>query len=247
MSTISKLIRQLTSAAYRPRHWRLRPNTLDERIFREVVIGNEYQLPRRFTGDDVILDIGSHIGSFAYAACKRGAGAVYCCEADPDNFAVLQHNLAPYGDRIKVRHAAVWRCDRLATTLYIENFHGPKNTGAIRVSGAETGTAVPALPFDDLVHQASDGLRRRVRLAKFDCEGAEWPILLTSKLLSHVHALCGEYHGGNIPAADAVAGLPEVSGAYLEEMLRQRGFSVETRPSAKDPRLGWFFAENLSC
>jgi FkbM family methyltransferase len=244
MSTISKLIRQITHAAYRPRHWRLRPDTLDARIFREVVIGNEYRLPRRFHSRDVVLDIGGHIGSFAYAAYSRGAGIVYSCEADPDNFEVLQHNLAPYSDRIRARHAAVWRCDQPAGKLYVENFHGAKNTGAIRVSGTDTGQSVPALSFDDLVRLATDNLRRPVRLAKFDCEGAEWPILLTSKLLSHVEALCGEYHGGDVPAADAVAGLPELNGAYLEEILRQRGFAVETKPCAKDPRLGWFFAQH---
>jgi hypothetical protein len=27
------------------RHWRLRPNTLDARLFRNVVIENEYRLP----------------------------------------------------------------------------------------------------------------------------------------------------------------------------------------------------------
>jgi FkbM family methyltransferase len=246
MSTISKLFRQLKHAAYRPRHWRLRPNTLDERIFREVVIGNEYRLPRRFQPEDVILDIGGHIGSFAYAAYRRGARMVHCCEADPDNFAVLRHNLAPYSDRITARHAAVWRCDQPAGRLYIENFHVAKNTGAIRVSGAGTGQSVPALPFDDLVRLATDNLRRTVRLAKFDCEGAEWPILLTSKLLSHVEALCGEYHGGDVPSADAVAGLPELNGAYLEQILRERGFAVETQPCAKDPRLGWFFARKLA-
>jgi FkbM family methyltransferase len=248
MSTISKLIRQLRIVPYRPRHWRLRPNTMDARIFREVVIDNEqYLLPRRFDWDDVILDIGGHIGSFAYAAYARGAGAIYSCEADPDNFELLRHNMAPYSDRVTIRHAAVWRSDQPADRLFTEQYLAGKNTGAIRVSGAGSGRAVPVLPFDDLVEMASDGLRRPVRLAKFDCEGAEWPILLTSKLLAHVHVLCGEYHRGDLVAADVAADLPELSGAYLEELLRQRGFAVEIRPCAKDPRLGWFLAQNLSC
>lgn len=246
MSTISKLIRRLTTAAHRPQHWLLRPDTLDERIFREVVVANEYRLPRRFRPEDVILDIGGHIGSFAYAAYLRGAGAVYCCEADPDNFAVLRHNLEPYCDRVVVRHAAVWRSDRPAGTLYIENCDRAENTGAVRVTGAATGRAVPALPFDDLVREASDGLRRPIRLAKFDCEGAEWPILFTSRLLSQIHSLCGEYHVGDVPAADAVADLPELSGALLEDLLRERGFDVETRSCRKNPRLGWFFARKLA-
>jgi FkbM family methyltransferase len=245
MSTISKLMRRLTSAPYQPRHWRLRPGTLDARIFREVVIDNEYRLPRRFQADDVVLDVGGHIGSFAYAAFVRGAGQIYCCEADPDNFQVLQHNMQPYGDRVVIRHAAVWRSDQPVDRLYIENPFGAKNTGGVRVSGLETAHSVPALPFDDLVRLASDSLRRPVRLAKFDCEGAEWPILLASKLLEHVQALCGEYHVGDIPAADAVAGLPELSGALLEDVLRGRGFATRTYPHPTEPRIGWFFARNM--
>src|SRR5262249_7647865 len=121
-----------------------------------------------------------------------------------------------------------------------------KNTGANRVTGAATGQSVPALPFDDLVREASDNLRRPIRLVKLDCEGAEWPILFTSQLLSHVQELCGEYHIGDLPAEDAVADLPELTAALLEDMLQERGFAVETCPCPENPRLGWFFARNLN-
>jgi FkbM family methyltransferase len=244
MSTISRLIRHLTTALRKPRHWLLRPNTIDARVFREVVVGNEYRLPRHFRAQDVILDIGGHIGSFAYACCSRGAGAVYCCEANPSNVEVLRQNLAPYADRVSIRHTAVWRSDQPAKTLYFEHLGRLDNTGSGRVTEATTDQSVAALPFDDLVMDASNGGRRRIRLAKLDCEGAEWPILLTSRLLQRIDALCGEYHLGEFPAPDALIDLPQPTPALLSKFLEERGFAVETCPCPKEPRLGLFFAQN---
>ena len=48
-----------------------RPNTHDEEVFLAINTYHEYRLPERFHGDDVIIDIGSHIGSFCYAALLR--------------------------------------------------------------------------------------------------------------------------------------------------------------------------------
>src|SRR5215217_6544055 len=41
-----------------------RPDTMDDAIFREVVQGNEYRLPEKIRDDDIVVDIGAHIGSF---------------------------------------------------------------------------------------------------------------------------------------------------------------------------------------
>jgi FkbM family methyltransferase len=211
-------------------------------VFREVVVGNEYRLPRRFRAEDVILDIGSHIGSFAYACCVRGAGTIFSCEANPSNVEVLRHNLEPYLDRVAIRHTAVWRSDQPPKMLYFELLGRTDNTGAGRVTGTTTGQSVPALPFDELVEEASNGGRRPIRLVKLDCEGAEWPILLTSRLLPRIEALCGEYHLGEFPAPDALSGLPEPTPALLSNFLEQRGFAVELCPCPKNARLGLFFA-----
>src|ERR1051326_1052387 len=46
--------------------WKFRHNTLDRAIFNGVVLFNEYQLPARFAPEDIVIDVGAHIGSFAY-------------------------------------------------------------------------------------------------------------------------------------------------------------------------------------
>jgi FkbM family methyltransferase len=243
MGILTELYRRWQLARHKPRGWQLRPGTIDRRLFREVVIHNDYELPPRFEPHDVILDVGAHLGSFALAALRRGAGTVYCCEADPDNFRLLRHNLRPYRGRVRLLPHAVWRSDAKVTHLRLHNPEDPRNTGAIRVADRSGGPAVPVLPFDDLVLRATCGGAGRVRLLKLDCEGAEWPVLLTARTLSLVDALCGEYHLDACTGPFRVAGHGTYSPELLERHLAEHGFRVRTRPAVKDPRFGLFFAQ----
>jgi FkbM family methyltransferase len=243
LSLLTELYRRFVLFRHKPRHWRLRPGTIDRRLFREVVIHNDYDLPPRFDPTDVIVDVGGHIGSFTYAVLKRGAGTVYCCEADADNFRLLRHNLRPYGDRVRLLPWAVWRSDQRVTHLRLRTPEDPRNTGAIQVTTAGSGAAVPVLPFDELVLRAAAGGAGRIRLLKLDCEGAEWPILLTARRLDLVDAICGEYHLDACTGLFAVRGYSDYTPALLERHLAEHGFRVRSRPAAKDPRFGLFFAE----
>lgn len=89
-------------------HFACRPNTCDRGIFIEVNLQNEYQLPSRFEPDDVIVDVGGHIGAFVYACLSRGAGRVITCEPEPGNLQLLRENVVRWGDRVEIIPAAVW-------------------------------------------------------------------------------------------------------------------------------------------
>jgi FkbM family methyltransferase len=245
VALFTKLRLRLQLLRHKPSHWLLRPDTIDRRLFRDVVLRNEYQLPARFEPADVILDIGAHTGSFSYAALRRGAGMVHCCEADPDNFRLLQHNLEPFQSRVRLSCCAVWRSDQFVTRLPFHNLEDPRNTGAGCVATSGSKRLVPALSFDELVVRATrEG--QRIRLVKLDCEGSEWPILLTSRTFHLVDALCGEYHLGSYAEPFTVAGCPDFTPALLEEYLTEQGFRVRMRPSARNPHLGLFFGERVS-
>ena len=243
MGLLTEVRRRFQLLCHKPRHWRLRPGTIDRRLFREVVVQNQYRLPRRFRPDDVVIDVGGHVGSFAYAVLRRGAGAVWCCEPGATNFRLLQHNLFPYRDRARLVHGAVWRSDRAATHLGLHNPDRPANTGAIQVTDGPAPRRVPAVPFDELIDRATEDGARRVRLLKLDCEASEWPILLTSRRLDRIDAICGEYHV--IPPAGpfAVAGHEEYSPELLERHLGAHGFRVRSVPEPRQVGLGLFFAE----
>jgi FkbM family methyltransferase len=242
MGLLRELGRRLSVAWHKPSHWCLRPGTIDRRIFRNVVVENEYRLPSRFEPDEVILDIGGHIGTFALAVLQRGAGVVHCCEPDADNFQVLAANLAPYGERIRLHRRAVWRSDVDVEALYLHNPHRADNTGGIQVAGRSTGQSVSVLGFDDLV-EAAAGSDGRIRLLKLDCEGAEWPILFTTRTLDRIDAICGEYHLGDYPEAFRIAGFPVFTEEALETFLSEQGFHVIVEANRRSPdSIGNFFA-----
>jgi hypothetical protein len=81
----------------------------------------------------------------------------------------------------------------------------------------------------------------KVRLLKIDVEGAEYPILLTSKLLGKVQEICGEYHQIGMPSWAAVDGFPEFTWPVLEKFLTGLGYSVEIVPTKATH--GLFFAK----
>ncbi len=243
MGLLTEVRRRFQLLCHKPRHWRLRPGTIDRRLFREVVVQNQYRLPRRFRHTDIVLDVGGHVGSFAYAVLRRGAGSVWCCEPSATNFRLLQHNLYPYRDRVRLLYGAVWRSDASATHLGLHNPDSDANTGAVQVTDAPASRRVAAVPFDELIDRATEGGARRVRLLKLDCEASEWPILLTSRRLGRIDAICGEYHVVPPAGPFAVAGYEEYSPDLLARYLGAHGFRVRIAPEPRQAGLGLFFAE----
>ncbi len=242
MGVLRDLYRTWLVARHSPAHWQMRPRTIDRRIFRHVVIDNEYALPDRFRPEDTILDIGGHVGSFSLAVLRRGAGMVHTCEPDAENFEVLVNNLAPYWDRVRLRRKAVWH--EPSTALGLHNPIDPRNTGAGQVCLESPAQAVAVVAFDDLVREIAGG--RRLRLVKLDCEGAEWPILLSSQCLHLIDELCGEYHLTPLPEAFAVPGHERFSPEVLRECLEGAGFSVRLVPTGEEPfPTGLFFAKSI--
>jgi FkbM family methyltransferase len=232
------MYRRFLTARYRPSSWLLRPGTLDRRIFLDVIAHNEYRLPDRFAPSDVVLDIGAHIGSFSLAALRRGAGRVLACEPFTANYRVLEHNLRPYRERVTLLHRAVGRSDVAGESLRLGNPLDPRNTGGPR-AGAGDGEEVPVVGLDELIELAGG----RVRLAKLDCEGAEWPALLSASRLGAVEEICGEYHLGDFPAAFQGADFPPFTLDLLRDSLGQAGFHVEMCPDQRSPfPVGLFFA-----
>jgi FkbM family methyltransferase len=233
-----------------------RPGTWDQEIW-NAVNGSEYPLPDQFSPDDVIFDVGAHIGAFANACLTRKAGRVFSFEADRANYGLCVHNLAHYGDRARVYHLAVWRSDAAATTLQFSGY-GTTPTGAINTGGgnvvwdgvSETPASarkVKTVDLDSLLRSAG-----KVRLLKLDCESSEFPILLTSQELERVQEIVGEYHeiGGpynaaSIPPAAQVGAREVYDSAVLVACLARAGFSVTTdraMPGGKPCNLGKFHA-----
>jgi FkbM family methyltransferase len=231
-----------------------RPGTLDESIFHAVSVHNEYRLPDSFEKDDLIIDIGTHIGSFCHAALQRGAHHVYGFEAEPSNYECAVRNLHSFGNRVRIENRAVWRSDRPAETLRICQSHQVENTGGGNVFWSEAGTKVTAIPFDDIVRSVTNMGQSRVRMVKLDCETSEFPILLTSRTLHLIDSIVGEFHecGGAhdsnpIPEHARVEGYERFTIVELTAALRRAGFDVThsrmQTPDGKVTNIGPFFAD----
>jgi|GEM_PF-1534772 len=168
-------------------HLALRPDTWDTEIVRSVWLRNEYRLPSRFSKDDVIVDIGAHVGGFALACLARGAGRVICVEPHPESAQLLRQNIARYGARATVIEAAAWH--EHATLQLTPATDDPRNTGGASVMRDIKGIAVSCIPLSEILASVCG----QVRLLKLDCEGSEYAILDGADL-SAVEHVCGEAH-----------------------------------------------------
>ena len=253
--------------------WRFRDGTLDQTIFNIVVLVNEYRLPPSFAPGDIVIDVGGHIGSFAHAVLSRGCEKVYCIEADPANCDIAAENLrsAIEDGRLQLIRGAAWRSDRNTDTLCFDGYHlftesypgleGVLNTGNGSVIWG-SGEPVAKIAFDEIVDIATNCGERPVRLLKLDCEGAEWPILLTSHRLDLITEICGEFHeiGGQFPEIvdDRAGKEPVFSFANIEKFtidvlvdhLSAAGFTVtwsrQRRPTGAAEAFGLFFATRVA-
>jgi hypothetical protein len=179
-------------------------------------------------------------------------------------------HLRPYIDQGYVRliPAAVWRSDPNDDELRLDGYHAlpqsyPGMEGVVNTGGGSVlwglGEPVAKIAFDDVVDLATNRGERRIRLLKLDCEGAEWPIVLTSQRLHLIGEIVGEFHelGGPFPEigenrpsnAPPVFRSGRVAGFTIEELarfLRGAGFGVtysrHVRPDGTVEGLGLFFA-----
>jgi FkbM family methyltransferase len=249
--------------------WTFRPGTVDRMIFNGVVGHNEYQLPGRFNPSDVIIDVGAHIGSFAHAVVQRGCRQVHAFEPDGDNCRNAETHLRHYIDAgwVRLSRKAVWRSDANDDRLRIDGYQmfpksfagmeGILNTGNGSVLWG-TGDEVAKIALDDVIDEITADGSQRIRLLKLDCEGAEWPILLTSRRLHLIDEISGEFHelggpyleiGEERPATPLVFQSDRVTRFTFEELARlltEAGFAVthrrHQRPDGALEGLGMFFA-----
>ncbi len=173
---------------------KVRPGTWDAKIATQVLKNNEYGLPDDMTGM-VIVDIGAHIGSFALACAQRNAKAVFCYEADPENFALLEQNIAEYSGSTVFglnSMAVVGNARPQVRLRRLKDHDGTigRNTGHVDIYGSddESNLSVATIRIVEVLRDAG-----KVDLLKMDCEGAEWE-LFDFASLHDVKEIVAELH-----------------------------------------------------
>lgn len=242
------------------RRWLFRNFRVENQFEKNCVLAgvlymDEYGVAgQSFAPSDVIVDVGAHIGAFSYLCHLRGSRSIHCFEPARRNFKLLERNLRSLAG-VHALNAAVWRSDGDKAPKLVLSGPIGDNTGANSVLAAgrvvdfDTQTIdrepspeahpVASVPLDDILERFE-----RVKLLKLDCEGSEFPILLTSRLLHKVERIVGEIHEVTEEWMEFLDPQCRLEGrrAYRKEALVEKlesvGFAVTT---SRGPRHFWWF------
>lgn len=177
---------------------KLRAFTSDSFVFRQIMIENEY-LPLRDLAAPTVVDLGANIGlASAWFLSRFSDARVFAVEADRDNFKMCCENLAPYGRRAQVIHAAAWS---RRTTLALRQKSCAADYHVQEIGSADTPeTCVEGWDMPSLIRMSGF---KRITLLKMDIEGAEVEVLRSDPetWLPLVDNFCVELHGGSCKSA----------------------------------------------
>jgi FkbM family methyltransferase len=220
-----------------------------DNVVTTIIAGDEYELgDQTLEPGDVIVDVGAHIGVFSALCYHRGSRAIHSFEPNEDNFRLLEQNVRGRPG-VCLSRRAVWRSDGESGAGLLLSGPDGENTGAhslltaglVPDFGVQTLTEafatshpVETVPLDEILSGFD-----RVKLLKIDCEGGEFPILLTSRLLSRVERIVGEIHELTGPLMESVgpasrlAGYESYRAEDLVDRLRSLGFEVRSREASR--------------
>lgn len=201
-----------------------RVGTQDDDVLREVLMENCYSLPNDLPADELIIDIGAHIGCFALACLRRGARKIVCFEPDPENFDLLRQNLEPYSEYVTIHNKAVFKkgVSRARMLRGTEKTEIITAVAIVHEQDTDDGF-VDCVDLESIIAEHGEA-----GILKLDCEGGEWPSFAETDNLDKVKQIIAEIHLKCIVPGYR-CNLP---GAY--RVLRQKGFDVLLTPG-KEP------------
>jgi FkbM family methyltransferase len=223
-------------------------NAFEAAIVRSILQWDEYQVfGMHLRPEDVVIDIGAHIGSFSFACHYLGSRQIHAFEADPRIFSRLQEHISDLPG-MSLYNRAVFRSDAPAVEdlLYSGLAYFDTGGGNVIFGGqlfdADTQESwmpteasqvrVPVVSLDEVLVRFE-----HVKLLQLNCEGSEYPILLTSTQLSKVERIVGKYHEiheGAMPLLVAEArleGITSYTPDALARTLETAGFRVTLMPT----------------
>jgi len=190
----------------------IEPDRISREVWLDVFTRNEYLLGPDIPADAVVIDIGANSGAFSYSCLRRGAGKVLAFEPGPVAEKCVR-NCSEFGSRFEMEQRAVWTSDKLVDSLVLAPSHREQHSGSMSAVLPSTGEKieVAAIGLDSVLRRFD-----QVHILKLDCEGSEYPILMTCTELHRVEHILGEYHHVN----------DMWSIESLSIFLRTRGFEV---------------------
>ncbi len=159
----------------------------------EVFRNREYDLGIDWSGIELGIDVGAHVGAFTcWLASKASRARIISFEPEPRNFRDLVENVDRNGlkGRVDLINAAV--DDAPGTRVLDVPVQRDSASLASSQAPASTPVKVRTVALQDVLHD----LNARVDILKIDCEGSEWDILpsLTSESWIRIERVVLECH-----------------------------------------------------
>lgn len=179
-----------------------RADATDSDVFHQLFLRREYACVESIERDaKFIIDCGANIGLTSVYFLNRFPNArLVAIEPDSNNFAVLERNVRPYGDRVEIIKAGVWSH---TTGLVVHTPEGRENEAwAIQVRAA-AADETPDVEAIDLLSVLARAGGQAVDLLKVDIEFSEIAVFGQNYegWLSKVRNIVIELHG---PECEAV-------------------------------------------
>ena len=152
-----------------PLHCRL--NSSDPYVFSQVFLDEEYAELQGLKNVRLIIDCGANVGySAAYFLSLYPEAELIAVEPDSANFAILQQNMKPYGDRVKLHMAGIWSHTTGLTVCRGSYRDGAEWSTQVRESLPGETPDVEALDIGTLLR---DSGHQQIDMLKIDIERSE--------------------------------------------------------------------------
>ena len=207
---------------------KIRTNSTDIMTLTNIWLVQEYDKKFQINENDIIIDIGAHIGLFSLFAsqyCKNGK--IFSYEPIKENFELLLENIKlnkienvhPHNSAVSKLNEKIkifYNDDQSAHSMFLES---DKNTTVDSISLQRI--------FDENKIESCNFL-------KIDCEGAEYEIIdsLPIEYFKKIEKMVIEYH-----FADSK---PELSKKLISK-INNAGFETKIRPHYND--MGFLYAQ----
>ena len=208
---------------------KIRVNSTDLMAFTHVWMIQEYSDDNfSINSDDVIIDVGAHIGLFALFAsqfCKNGK--IFCYEPIKENYKILIENI----EMNQIQNIFPNNLAVTEETSRVKIFLNDDQSGHSMFIQNKNFVEVDSKSLSDIF--IDNGIKE-CDFLKLDCEGAEYEIIesLPSDLFTKINKTAIEYH------------MVDTKPELLEQLInkfKQFSFSVHTRSLFAD--IGFLFAK----
>lgn len=215
--------------------YKTRAGTIDCAIINEVCVRKIYLQEFGIDENDIVVDIGAHIGIFSVFASELAKkGKVYSFEPVPENFKILKENIElnkkkniipinkAVSSKIGKKEFFISKTNTGGGSLYLNNKE-KKHEIKINVS---TSSLKDIMRINKI---------KKIDFLKMDCEGEEYEILFNcpDKILKSVKKISMEYH--NID--------DKYNFSSLKVFLEKKGFRVKLGKQTKSG-IGILYALN---